>query len=215
MGRVTRRGWVAGLLGVLVLSGGCATNRSGQARQAARAVTSMQTTRAELAKAQAQVEDVLAALDQLDAASPGALPKAYRTFTRQVSRTVKQANTARRRADEMRQRWQDYIVSWEKESEQFSTPELRAGAAERREAVRRNYDRLQEAARATAAAYPPFLTQLRDIQKALALDLTPAGVRAARPAFESARNMATALKAKIANFMAQIDLVLAVSPPKK
>jgi hypothetical protein len=209
-----RRAAIA-VLGVIVLSAGCATNKSGQAREATKTVASMQSTRQELVKAQVQVDDVLAAMDQLAAASPETLPAAYRVFTKQVSRTVSQADAARHRANEMRDRWREYMTSWEKETEQLSSPELQARVAERRQAVEKNYDRLRTAARGMQEAYPPFITHLRDIQRALSLDLTPAGVQAAQPAFELARTSATDLKQKIADFITEIDEVLAVSPPSK
>jgi hypothetical protein len=65
--------------------------------------------------------------------------------------------------------------------------------------------RLRDVARTTEAAYEPFIGQLRDIQRALSLDLTPAGVEVAQPAFEIARQSGADLKQ-------QIDAVLAVSP---
>jgi gas vesicle protein len=205
---------VGGVVGILALLAGCAT-QGRQAKEVRRTVTSMQNTRQELVRAQLQADDVLVAMDQLGSASSETLPQAYKTFTSQVSQTVRQADTARNRAGEMRQRWREYIAGWEKEIDQLATPELREGAAERRLAVRKNYDRLRDAARALDAAYEPFLTQLQDIQKALSLDLTPAGVQAAQPALEIARTSAAALKQRIADFIAELDQVLAVSPPQK
>jgi chromosome segregation ATPase len=213
------RGIRAGLSVVSVLNvvwwGGCATNQSGQAKEATKTVTAMQSARQELAKAQAQLDEVLAAMDQLAMASAAELPRTYKGFTKQVARTVKQFKAAQRRADEMRTRWRQYIDSWEKETEQLSSPELRAKAVERRQAAEKNYDRLREAARAMDQAYRPFLMQLGDVQKALSLDLTPAGVKAAQPAFGSVRKSAADLKQQIASFMGEIDQVMAVSPPPK
>lgn len=217
MGHGTCRAWAAGLLGVMVLVGGCATNKDGPVQEITEPgpVPSMQDMRQELLRAQAQVDDVLADMEQLHAVSAADLPGAYEAFTRQVWQTALQADAAAYRAGRMQEQREQYVASWEKEIGQLSTLESRAGAPERRQVVRQNYTRLQEAARATAAAYPPLLAQLRDIQKDLSVDLTPVGVKAARPAFESARNMAIKLKLQMANFVAQIDLVLAVSPPKK
>ncbi len=111
--------------------------------------------------------------------------------------------------------WQQYITSWAKEIGRLSTPELRAGAAERRRTVRQNYECLRDAAGAMEQAYPPFLTQLRNIQKTLLLDLTPPGVRVVQPAFEDAHKSGAALQQTSTTFMAQIDQVMAVSPPRK
>jgi hypothetical protein len=215
MAPATRKALSAGGLGILFLLAGCATTKSGQASEVTRAMTSMRTTREELAKARGHVDDVLATMDQLRAAPAASLPWVYRVFTDQVSQTVRQSGTVRRRASRMQAQWRQYLASWEKEIARLSTPELRAGAAERRQTVLQNYERLRNAAGAMDQAFPPFLTQLRDIQKSLSLDLTPPGVRVAQPAFEDAHKSGAVLKQTITTFMAQIEQVTAVSPPRK
>ena len=214
MGPATCNALIAGGLGILFVSAGCAT-KSGQAGEVTRAMTSMRATREELAKAREHVDEVLGAMDHLRGASAGSLPWVYRVFTDQVSQTVRQSNIARRRTGQMLTLWRQYIASWEGESGWLSTPELRAGVAERRRTVLQNYERLGDAAGAMEQAYPPFLAQLRDIQKALSLDLTPPGVQVAQPVFEEAHKSGAELKQAITNFMAEIDHVAAVSPPRK
>ncbi len=214
MAPATRKALIAGVLGILFLSAGCAT-RSGQAGEVTRTMTSMHTTRVELVKARGHVDDVLGTMDQLRAAPAGSLPWVYKVFTDQVSQTVRQSGIARRRTSRMMAQWRQYIASWGKEIGRLSTPELRAGAAERRRTVLQNYERLREAANAMEQAYPPFLTQLRDIRKSLSLDLTPAGVGVVEPTFEQAHQSGAELKQTITAFMAQIDQVTAVSPPRK
>lgn len=206
---------VAGLLCAVMIAAGCATTRGrGEAKEATRAVTSMQETRAELVRADQQLNQAMTAMDQL-ASSPQDLPQAYKVFTAEVSQTDAQAQTARHRAEQMRSQWRQYITAWEKEIDQLSIPELQARAAERRQVVRENYDRLRDAARAMDAAYQPFISHVRDIEKSLSLDLTPAGVQAAQPGFEVARKSAADLKQRIGSFIAQIDAVSANSPTQQ
>lgn len=214
MAPAARKALIAGGLGLLMLSAGCATG-SGQASEVTRTMTAMRATREELAQAREQVDYVLGAMDRLRAAHAGSLPWVYRAFTDQVSQTVRQSTIARRRAGRMLELWRQYIASWEGESGWLSTPGLRAGVAERRQAVLQNYQRLRDAAGAMERAYPPFLTQLRDIQKSLSLDLTPPGVQVAQPVFEDAHRSGAELRQAITAFMAQIDQVTAVSPPRK
>ena len=214
MAPTTRKALTAGVLGLLFLSAGCAT-QSGQASEVTRTMTSMQTARHELVKVRDRVDEVLGAMDRLHAASAGSLPWVYKVFTDQVAQTVRQSGTARRRTSGMLAQWRQYVASWKREIGRLSTPELRAGAAERRQTALHNYERLRDAAGATEQAFPPFLTQLRDIQKSLSLDLTPPGVRVAQPVFEQARESGAELKRAITAFIAQIDQVTAVSPPRK
>lgn len=209
-----RKALIAGGLGLLLLSAGCAT-KSGQARQVTWAMTSMRATREELPKARGQVDEVLGAMDQLRGAPAGSLPWDYRVFTDQVAQMVRQSGAVRRLTSRMLAQWRQYLAYWESQIGRLSPPELRAGAAERRQIVLQNYERLREAAGAMEQAFPPFLTQLCDIRKSLSLDLTPPGVQVAQPAFEDAHGTGAVLKQTISAFLAQIDQVTAVSPPRK
>jgi chromosome segregation ATPase len=160
-----------------------------------------------LIRADQQVADTLTAMNQLVQA-PTELPQQYRAFTAEVSRTADQASRAQARAQRMQSQWQQYITTWEQELAQVGTPELRATAAERRKAVRRNFERIRREVNDVQAAYRPFIEQLQDIQTALALDLTPAGLQAARPAIDPARQTGSQLMRQIAEVVTEIDNVL-------
>lgn len=186
---------------------GCKTSEEGkQAKVTSKMVTSLNETRQELVKADQEVDQVLAAMDRIEAPSKD-LRQEYKGFSAEVADVTEQAKEARKRSTEMQERWQDYVATWEREMDMVSSPELRAGAAERRETVRANYDRLRDAARELRTAYDPFVRQLRDIERALALDLTPAGVEATKPAFENARETGATLQEKIDTFVAELDKV--------
>jgi len=202
---------VGGLLCAMVLLAGCETSgQHAQAKKATKAVTSMEKTRAELVKADQQVDEAVIALDRLTS-SPTVVPEAYKVYKVQVTEVSKQEREAQKRADRMRADWRAYITAWETEVDTVSTPELQARAEERRQAVRENYDRLRDAANAVHSAYQPFLTQLQDVQKTLALDLTPAGLEAAKPAIDSAHQSAQNLKQQIGAFVSEIDRVAAAT----
>jgi hypothetical protein len=199
-----------GMLCILAMLAGCAFSgptghtRAIQAPEAVQAVTSIQDTRAELVKAHQQVDAMVAVMDRL-ASAPANLPEVYKAYVDEVSQTAWQAEQAQQRAERMRVQWQQYINAWENEISRLSTPELQAGAAQRSEVVRENYERLRDAARAMQEAYQPFITQLRDIQRVLSLDLTPAGVEVAKPAFDAARKSAANVKERIEAFVLDIN----------
>jgi hypothetical protein len=206
-----------GMLCALLMLAGCAFSgptghtRPIQAPEAVQAVTSIQDTRAELVRANQQVDAMVAAMDRL-ASAPANLPQVYKVYVDEVSQTAWQAEQAQQRAERMRTQWQQYITAWENEIGRLSTPELQAGAAQRGEVIRENYERLRDAARAMQEAYQPFITQLRDIQRVLSLDLTPAGVEVARPAFDAARKSAANVKERIEAFVLDINDVSSRAP---
>lgn len=216
---LTSRFWI-GLLGGIVLLTGCATDRDSTPTRTSDAgvlnttypgwaPTSMQTMRQELVEAQQQVNDTLNTMFQLTNASAADLPSTYEAFSRQVAQVADQAEAARRRAVEMRTQRGPYITSWQKELERLSAPGSKAGAPSLKEA----YSRLSDTADATVRAYQTFLGYAEDARKVLALELTPAGVKAAQSPLESARDSGITLREQIGNFIDQIDLLLPPAPP--
>ncbi len=191
-----------------LLLAGCETNEGRQARVARRAVTSLEETRTELVRADQEVNQALAALNQLSS-EPRDLKQAYRAFSTEVSDTTRQSEAARERAEEMREQWREYIVSWEQEMDQVASPELRASAAERRQSVGDKFNTLRDMARDLQEAYEPFVAQLRDIQRSLSLDLTSAGVAAAEPAIEVAQQRGDELRQRIDAFITELDTITA------
>jgi len=211
---------VGGVLCALTTLAGCAfSGPTGHTRaidapeapEAVQAVTSIQDTRAQLVKAHQQVDAMVAVMDRL-ASAPANLPQVYKEYVDEVSQTAWQAEQAQQRAERMRAQGQQYINAWEDEISRLSTPELQAGAARRSEIIRENYERLRDAARAMQEAYQPFITQLRDIQRVLSLDLTPAGVEVAKPAFDAARKSAANVKERIEAFILDINDVSSRTP---
>ena len=206
-----------GMLCILMMLAGCAmTGPTGRTRPiqapvAVHAVTSIHDTRAELVRADQQVDAMVVAMDRL-ASAPANLPQVYKVYVDELSQTAWQAEQARQRAERMRAQWQQYMTAWQNEIDRLSTPELQAGAVQRGQVVRENYARLRDAARAMQDAYQPFITQLRDIQRVLSLDLTPAGVEVAKPAFDAARKSAANVKERIEAFILDIDDVSAGAP---
>ena len=195
---------VAALLGS-VLVAGCASDSGGRTDESKKAVESMHGTRQQLVKAKQEVQQANAALDKL--AAGGNIAQSYSQFTKEVADVKAEGERARARAQDMRARGQQYVANWEKETSQISSPELRAGADQRRAKVKQNYEQISASARAARDAYEPYLRDLQDIQRALASDLTPAGVDAARPAIEKAKAEGETLQQRLDESIARLDEV--------
>ncbi|MGE5296780.1 MAG: DUF2959 family protein [Solirubrobacterales bacterium] len=191
---------------VVALLTGCEMNEGRQAKVAKRAENSLADTRSQLLRAEQQVDTTLTSMDRL-AAEPHNLKRSYKAYAGEVSKTVRESEQAQERADHMKTQWHEYMANWEKEANRLNSEQLRAGTTERRQTVREDYDHLRDVANNTHAAYEPFLTQLREIQRAISLDLTPAGVDATKPAMETARQTGAQLKEQINAFIQELDRV--------
>ena len=188
----------------VMLANGCSSDSGGRTTESKKAITSLADTRAELVKAKAEVNDANSALDKL-AAGGGSLEQTFKQYTAAVNDVKAAGDRARARAQAMRNNARAYVAKWEKEMDQVSSPELRAGAAARRQKVKDNFDAVQATGRSVRDAYQPFLKNLQDIQRALASDLTPAGVDAARPAIEKAKTEGVTLNQRLDALIEKLD----------
>ena len=205
-------GYMRAVVGVCVVAGavlsaGCAKkgDSGGRTPESQKAITSLKDTRQELVRSKAEVNDAVAALDKI--AAGGNLPQSYKQFTVAVKDVQAAGDRARARAQTMRANGRAYVARWEKEMDQVTSPELRAGAAERRQKVKDNYEEIVAAGRSVRDSYQPFLKSLQDIERALASDLTPAGVDAARAAIDKAKADSVVLNERLDAVIAELDEV--------
>src|SRR5215212_4867399 len=114
----------------LILAAGCASKGGGgKTAESKKAVDSLQGTRQELVKAKTDVQQANAALDRL--AAGGNVEQAYQQYTKEVADVKAAGDKARARGADMRARGRQYVTAWEKEMDQISNAELKAGAAKR------------------------------------------------------------------------------------
>jgi chromosome segregation ATPase len=193
----------------LLLAGGCSS--SGRIGESEKAAEGFNKTKAAAAKAQAQVDRTLAAIDQLQAG--GDLQKAFKNYDDAVNDLEKAGADAKKRADAMRKNVDAYIAKWQKEMESMNDPTIKANLAQRRKAVSDNFARVQDAAQRLRDSYQPFLTQLKEIQRALAVDLSPAAIPGLKPSMDKAKSQGQTLKQNISTFSSELDRIAAGMSP--
>jgi len=196
---------LSGLAGVL-LGTGCSSDSGGRSAESQKTAVSLKDTRQELVKAKTEVNDATAALDRLSAQG-GNLEQSFKQYTVAVKDVQASGDRARARAQAMRENARQYVAKWEKEMNQVTSPELRAGAAERRQRVKDSFDGIVSTGRSVRDAYQPFLKDLQDIHLALANDLTPGGVGAAKAAIDDAKAEGKTLNERIDALIAKLDEV--------
>ena len=201
--RSVTRPAVAALVALALLAVGCSS--SGRAKESEKAVEGFQATRGSIAKAQAEVDRANASLDQLTAG--GDLQKSYIAFNGSVADLEKSAADARKRAESMRARVKEYTDKWQQEMETMEDPTIRANLAQRREAVRANFQKVQGAAKGARDAYEPYMAQLKEIQRALSIDLTPQNVTGIKPAIDKTKGQGATLKQKLVALQSELDTI--------
>jgi hypothetical protein len=148
--------------------------------------TSVRETRAEALQTSEQLKATLGAITALTKQKEGDLRPAYQTFVGQVARTQAAAKVTATRVSWMSGDGRKYFTDWQKTIDGIANESLRKKAQKRLSAVQKDFDALQASLQLAGDKFMPFLSDLSDIQKALATDVTAGGVKAIRSTVKSA-----------------------------
>jgi hypothetical protein len=173
------------LCSLVVLGAGLLTSTTLQANQQQLA-TSIKEARAEATRTHGQLEATLSALNALTKQGKGDLRPAYNTFAAEIPKTEAAASSTRARVQWMRGDGQKYFDGWQKDLSSIANESLRKKAQKRLDAAKKSYDKVAVELTKGAEKFAPFLSDLNDIQKTLANDVTPGGVKAIRTTVNSA-----------------------------
>lgn len=196
------------IVALAVGSFGCSSGPKGPERSA-KAVDSLNSTKDEVAKADAQVGETLKSLDALVRPDQVDLRGAYAQYVDEVRETRKMAEAAAKRAAAMRDRTDAYVTQWQAEQGTITDPELQRSSQERAATAKAEFQRVRSLAQDARAAYDPWMQSLTDIQTYLANDLTPTGAAAARSKSQWAMEQGNSLRKRLAELQAELDRVAA------
>mgnify|MGYP000928201293 CR=1 FL=1 len=147
---------------------------------------SIRETQAETSRTDAQLEATLAAINTLTRQTEGDLRPAYSAYCSEVGKTQSAAAWTKARAQWMASDGRKYFQDWQTTIERIGNESLRKKAQKRLNVVQTSYDKVEASLRQAGEQFNPFLSDLADIQKALALDVTPGGVKAIKSTVRSA-----------------------------
>lgn len=196
-------------LGMLAF-GGCA---SGPDRSAA-ASSSLKATRETITLARAQIDVTLATLNGLVSQASGDLRPGFERFRDQIPQNRAWADRITRRADKMRFRGDEYFQKWEEELAYIHNVDIRNLGQERRAKMLESYNRASGQMRAARDAYGAFMSDLLDIQRFLANDLTRQGVAAIAKTVTKTNDDAATVSQKLDNVVLELDRLAAAFSSK-
>lgn len=147
---------------------------------------SIKDAHAETTRTAEQLKATLDALNALTRQKTGDLRPAYATYCSEVARTEAAAVWTRTRVQWMGSDGRKYFQTWQGTVNAIANESLQKKAQKRLNAVRVSYDKVETALRLAGEKFKPFLSDLGDIQKALAADVTAGGVKAIKSTVGSA-----------------------------
>lgn len=142
--------------------------------------------RTETTNTRDQLQATMDSLNVLTKQKKGDLRPAFATYTDQVNKTHAAADWTSARSTSMFNAGKEYFDTWQTEVTSINNESLRKKAQKRLDSVRKSYDKVLVSLQQAALDFKPFLSDLDDIQKTLANDVTPGGVKAVRGTVDSA-----------------------------
>jgi hypothetical protein len=147
---------------------------------------SIRDAHAETTRTSEQLKATLGAITGLTKQKSGDLRPAYDTYCSEVTKTEAAAGWTRTRVQWMAGDGRKYFQDWQTTINSIANESLRKKAQKRMDAVKKSYDKVEASLQAAGEKFRPFLSDLGDIQKALATDVTPGGVKAIKSTVRSA-----------------------------
>lgn len=192
------------MLTMVAYIGGCATTGP---KLAEKATSSMRDTKDELVLTKDQVKATMTSLNTL-VGQPGTdLGTQYKQFVREVKNTEKRATGLRKQTERMNAQSGSYFDTWQKELETIQNPDIRKRSEERRAKAFDSYKKIDTAMQAANESLVPFISDLQDIQRYLANDLTAQGIAAISDVVKKTSTNAETVEKQLDAAIAEIDRV--------
>ena len=188
-------------LGAALLQPNASQAEGSQAKLAA----SIGEIRTETIHTRDQLQATMDALNALTKQKKGDLKPTYDAFTAEVQRTHAAADLTASRTGAMQNASKEYFGGWQEEVGGIANESLRKKAQKRLEAVRKNYDEAIVSLREASEKFKPFLSNLDDVQKTLANDITPGGVKSIRSVASDANFNMKKVRSSIFEAIKELD----------
>jgi septal ring factor EnvC (AmiA/AmiB activator) len=147
---------------------------------------SIKDARVETTRTSEQLKATLAALNALTKQTKGDLRPAYNTYCAEVAKTAAAASWTKARIQWMAGDGRKYFQDWQGTVNGIANESLRKKSQKRLVEVQSSYDKVETSLKLAGEKFKPFLSDLSDIQKALATDVTAGGVKAIKSTVSSA-----------------------------
>lgn len=191
-----------------ILIAGCA---SGNYQKGSAAGAGLQASADKISQFSDKIDATLASLNDL-VSNPGDLVAQFKKFSASVSDLESSAKDIQSKVAAMSSKGNDYFKAWDQQTAQIHNEDIKNRSAARKAEVQQKFTDIKKNYVETSDAFKPFLSDLKDIQTALATDLTPGGVNAIKGAADKANNDGTSLKASVEKLAGQFrDLGAAMS----
>jgi uncharacterized protein YukE len=194
--------------GLLILAGCTSTGH----QKSEATAEGLQSAADRISQSQTTRTATLAALnDLMNNPQPDLRPQ-FKKFTSLLKTWQDQIRDVESKSASMQAKGAAYFQKWDEELAKIQNEDIRKRSVARKEAVRKQFDKIREAYAEVDQKRRPLLADLADIQTALNADLTRAGLEAVKPVVKKANQDATPMGRAVENLVAEFKaLGLAMS----
>jgi len=165
----------------------------------------MRDTRDEIGQTRDQLQTTVDSISALVNQKKGDLKPAYEKFEAQVAKTQAAAAATKARAQKMQTEAATHFSAWKTELDSINNPKLKAKGMKRQETVEKSYNRVTKQIQEAAEKFDPYLSDLADMKKMLANDLSPSGVKALRGTVSDAKFHLTFVRRPLNDAIQELD----------
>ena len=148
--------------------------------------TSVKEIQGEATRTSEQLKETVGALNALSKQKKGDLRPTYEKYCAEVVRTQAAADWTASRVPSMKDKSSKYFSDWQNTVNSIANASVRKKSQKRLDSVKASYDKALVSLQEASEKFKPFMSDLRDIEKALVTDVTAGGVKAAESTIKSA-----------------------------
>ncbi|MBF0386466.1 MAG: DUF2959 family protein [Candidatus Omnitrophica bacterium] len=188
---------------------GCATTGY---EKAASTATALNRSAEITARGNVLIDETLSTLNDLVLNPNLDLRKQFKAFNSAVNELGLTARDVTVKDEQMKLQGAAYFKDWDKEMAMIKNEDIRHRSEARKNEVAAQFDRITQRYDAAKAAFIPYMSDLRDVQKFLSVDLTSGGLSAIKDVAARATSHAVPLKDAISKLSVEFqDLGVSMS----
>lgn len=170
------------LLNLLALGGVAilASCASANYKQSASTASALSDSANRVSQGGVLIDQTLAALDDLVNNPQPDLRQQFKTFSASVDELAATDKDVGGKAEDMKAKGAAYFERWDQELAKIQNEDIRNRAESRKQDVAGRFHRIAAHYDEAKTAFRPFMSDLRDVQRFLATDLTTGGLSAAK-----------------------------------
>jgi hypothetical protein len=187
-------------------------NSSPGHQRAIKATASMTDAQDELMEAKSLIEETMTILEGIVQGENIDLRKQYNQFVKKKTASEKQCEKVTESAENMKTQGDAFFLAWEQELISIENPDIRRPSEERRTVSLKSHEKMTTAMQNAIDSFKSFLNNMKDIQKYLDIDLTPAGISLISTQTGKSKEKAVTAQETIDVAIAEIDRAVAEMP---